>query len=341
VKVARRPEMERALAAPDGVRFFLLYGPDEAGSRSLARLLGAAMGADAERVELTGAELKGDPARLADEAASFSMFGGARWILVDPAGDESLPAVEALLDAPAASSPVALVAGALKPASKLLKLALAEKRARAFASYPPDAREADRLVAELARVQGLQLRGDVARRIAESCGGNRFVIAQELAKYALFLDAAPERPRPLDHDAVDAVGAESGEGDLTLLVDSVAGGDPAALEQELARLRAEGQEGIGLLRAVLRRMLLIARLRGDVEAGKSPSAVLDAQGKALFWKDKKALEAQLPRWRADLAARAIGRLLDAERQIKASGGIGPIAADAELLTIARQAQRLR
>ncbi len=83
------------------------------------------------------------------------MFGGARWILVEPAGDEIVPALEALLEAPAAGNPVAVVAGALKPASKLLKLALAAPDALAFASYVPDARDADRLVAELARAEGL------------------------------------------------------------------------------------------------------------------------------------------------------------------------------------------
>ncbi len=57
------------------------------------------------------------------------------------------------------------------------------------------------------------------------------------------LDASPEAPRPLDHDVVDALGAGSDEGDLTRLVDSVAGGDAAALEAELARLHAEGHGG--------------------------------------------------------------------------------------------------
>ena len=144
---ANRAQLDKALKAPAETRFFLLHGPDDAGSRALARALGAALGAEAERIDLDGAELKGDPARLADEAASISMFGGARWILVEPAGDEIVPALEALLDAPAAGNPVAVLAGALKPASKLLKLALAAPGALAFASYVPDARDADRLVA--------------------------------------------------------------------------------------------------------------------------------------------------------------------------------------------------
>ena len=103
------------------------------------------MGASAERIDLTGSDLKNDPARLADEAAAISLFGGARHILVEGAGDESAAAAEALLQAPTAGNPVVLLSGALKPASKLLKLATAAEQAIGFASYVPDARDAGKL----------------------------------------------------------------------------------------------------------------------------------------------------------------------------------------------------
>lgn len=338
---ASKTQIDKALKAPGETRFFLLHGPDESGSRALAKALGEAMGAQAERVDLSGAALKDDPARLADEAASISMFGDRRWILVEPAGDEIGPALEALLEAPAAGNPVAVVAGALRPASKLLKLALAAPNALAFASYVPDAGDAGRLVLEMARVEGLIFRPDVAHRIAESCGGNRALIGQELAKFALYAEASPEAPKVVDHDVIDALGAGSDEGDLSRLVDSAAGGDPAALEAELVRLRAEGQEGITLIRAMLRRIGLLARLRAEVEQGNSVSAVMASSGKSLFWKEKDAVGAQLARWRGDLLAKAMSRLLEAERQVKAPGGVGPLAADEELLAICRQAARLK
>ena len=104
---AKPADFQRALARPAETRLFLLYGPDESGSRALVRKLGEAMGPEAERIDFKGADLKEDPARLADEAAAISMFGGARWILVEQAGDEILPAVEALLEAGAAGNPVA------------------------------------------------------------------------------------------------------------------------------------------------------------------------------------------------------------------------------------------
>jgi len=338
---ANRAQIERALRSPGDQRFFLLYGPDDSGSRALAKLVAGALGGEAERVELSGSELRGDPARLADEAASISLFGGARYVLVDPAGDECLAAVEALAEAPAAGNPVLLIAGALKPASKLLKLALARPDAMAFASYAPEGQDAERLAAEMGRSEGLIVRPDVARRLADACGGNRAVLGQELAKLAAFLDAAPERPRELDHDALDAVGAAAEEGDLSRLVDSVGSGDAALLQSELLRLSSQGIEGVPLIRAVLRRMSLLARMRAAVERGATPDAVMASQGKSLFWKEKPAVARQLGRWRADLLAKSLSRLVAAERALKASGGLGPVAVDEELFAICRQAARLR
>jgi DNA polymerase-3 subunit delta len=339
---ANRAQIERALRTPDrDLRFLLLYGPDQAGSRGLAKLLAEAMGSDAERIDLSGAELKSDPARLADEAASISMFGSGRYIFVEADGEEVLPAVEALIETSVAGNPVVIVAGALRATSRLLKLALAQPAALAFASYIPEGRDADRLVLDLSRQAGLVMRPDAARRVAEAAGGNRALIESELQKFALYLDAAPDRPKPIDHDLIDALGTDSDEGDLSRLADGVAAGDPVQVQAELLRLSTQGVEGITLVRALLRRMLLLARLRAEVERGKTIDAVMTSEGKYLFWKEKPAVAQQLSRWRPDLLAKAISRLMDAERQVKAAGGLGPIAVDEELLTICRQAARLR
>jgi DNA polymerase-3 subunit delta len=339
---ANRAQIDKALRAGGKQhRFYLLHGPDESGSRGLLKLVGEALGPDAERIDLGGSELRGDPARLADEAASIPLFGGARYIVVEGAGDESVAAVEALLEAPQAGNPVLLIAGGLRATSRLLKLALGEAAALAFASYVPEGGDADRLVLDLGRQRGLSMRPDVARRIAEGAGGNRAVIESELDKFALYCDASPERPRPLEQDVVELLGAASEGGDLSRLVDAVVGGDAPLLDAELLRLSGEGVEGIVLVRAVLRRMLLLARLRGEVERGNSVDAVMTSQGKSLFWKEKPVVAQQLGRWRSDVLARATGRLVDSELKAKASGGLGPLAVEEEMLAICRQAARLR
>lgn len=336
---ATRAQLEKALKSPGATRLFLLHGPDEAGSQALARRVGAALGAEAERISLSGAELKGDPARLADEAASLSMFGGRSWVLVSPAGEEVVEAAAALLAAPAGGNPVVLIAGALKPTSKLLKLAIADPQAIAFASYLPDARDLARLAGELARARGLTIEQDVAQLLAEASGGNRAVIEQELEKLALYLDAAPGGRAPVDRDAIAAVGAALDEGDAGQLIDHLFSGNGRGAEAELGRLRSEGVEGINLIRAALRRALLLARLRSAVDSRQRPADVVASQGKSLFWKEKDAVERQLGSWDSATLARCLSRLTAAEREVKRSGGLGAVAAEAELLALARQGAR--
>ena len=136
-------------------RLILLHGPDAGLAAELSARLGKTMGDGAERVDLDGPALKADPALLGDEAASMSLFGGKRLILVEGGGDELLDAVNALLDAPAAGNPVAIVTGALKKTSKLLALAEASPRVLANAAYLPEGRDAERIVVELGRAAGL------------------------------------------------------------------------------------------------------------------------------------------------------------------------------------------
>ncbi|MEH3107392.1 MAG: DNA polymerase III subunit delta [Sphingomonas fennica] len=340
--IVKRPQIERAIDRPTpDIRLYLLYGPDESSSRALAARLGAAVGGGAERIDLTGAECRADPARLADEAAAISLFGDPRWIRVEPAGDEALAAVEALLEAPVAGNPVALVAGALRKDAKLVKLATAHPAIAAFCSYAPEGADADRLAAALAREAGLTVRPDVARRLAAATGGDRALLAQEIAKLALYADAAPDRPGEIDHDALDALGAGIEEGDLGRLTGAVLSGRVEAIDGEMAALAAEGIEGVPVARALLRRLLLLADLRGRMAEGESASAVMAGAGKAIFWKERDEVQAQLQRWSPAALARAIERLGEAERALKVSGSIGALALDEELLTIARQAARMR
>ena len=343
MKAAGRDAIARALGKPGpDTRLFLLHGPDESGSRGLLGLLVAAMGKDADRVRLSAGELADDPVRLSDEAASFSMFGGSRYIVVDASGrpDDLLPAVTALLDAPAAGNPVALIFPSALPAtSKLLALAQAHPAVQAFASYPPEARDAGRLTLDLARDAGLRLTPDLARRVAEDCANDRALIAQEVEKLAIYLDAAPDRPRDLGHDDLDKLSAGAERGDLSRFVDAVLDGQGAALDVELARLAAERVEGVALVRALLRRLHLLSRLAAEVARGNSIDSVLGSYGKALFWRDRKPVAAQLARWKPDRVATAIERAAELERGLKRPGTPGTVAVDEELFRLAQAAAR--
>ena len=335
-------KLGRALDAADpAIRLYILYGPDEAASRASSERLGKAIGEGGERIDLTSAQLKADPALLADEAAAISLFGGQRWIRLEPLTDEALPAIEALLQAPAAGNPVAAIGGALRKDAKLLKAVQGRGDVIAHQSYLPEGRDAEALAVATGRGLGLQLRGEEARRLAQACGGDRAVLAQEIEKLALYVDASPERPRPIDGEALDALGAGSEEGDLGRLTQAVFGGQPQAADAELARLASEGIEGVPVIRALGRRALLLAQLRAQVAGGDAVDRVMATAGKAVFWKEQEGVKAALRHWTPQALATAADRLAAAERQVKAAGYPGHALIAEEVLAIARHAARRR
>jgi DNA polymerase-3 subunit delta len=337
---ATRGSILRSVEQPDRtVRFYLLYGPDDAGSRALAERLGKGLGAD--KFAVAAGAIKADPALLAAEAGAISLFGGARLIWVDPAGDEILEGFEALLAVPAVESPVVAIAGALRKTNALLKLAEAHGAALAHASYAPEGRDADRMVIDAGRAEGLRIAPDLATRIAAACNANAAILAFELGKFALYLDAAPDRPQELTHDIVDMLGADSGEGDMMRLGDLALAGRGGELFEELDRVALGNSEAITVVRALQRRLLQVAGLRAKVEQGRSVDAVMTSMGKSLFWKDKGLMQQLLSSWSAERLAQMLERASALEKAIIFSDEPPVAALEEELVTIARAAQRRR
>lgn len=332
-----RRGFERLLDTPEpGTRFYLFHGYDEGQSRAHAERLLKGLGA--EKVSIAAAAARSDPAILADEAAAIDMFGARRAIWVEPASDDIGEAVEALLDAPAAESPAIAVAGGLRKTSKLLQLAERHPLALAHVSYELNERDSERMIEDLARGEGLRLESGIASRLASACGGERAVIAQELAKLALFLGASPERPAPADTEALEAVGAGS-EGEWLGIGDVALSGDARAVADELLHAPA-GAEPITVVRALQRRLLTLARLRAKVEAGQSVGDAMASMGKALFFKDKELVGRLLGQWSSARLPRVAERAGELERALMRGDSPPPVEAlGEELIAVARQAGR--
>ncbi|MEG3125060.1 DNA polymerase III subunit delta [Sphingomonas sp. GB1N7] len=323
-------------ASPD-IRLFLLHGPDEAGAQDLAIRLARKMGPEAERVDLEPSTLKSNPGRLADEAASLSLFGGARHIRISGAGEESLEAFTLLLETERAGNPVVAIAPSLKGTAKVVKLAQSSPRAMAFACYVPEGAEADRIVSTIARELGMRTTGDTATRLASASGGDRAVMTRELEKLSLFLDAAPDRPREIDDAALDAIGADLGDAEMSRAIDAAIEGQPDLVGAELARLDEAGVSPIPVLRQLARRLMSLAELRAQVDAGAGVAQVTEG----VFFREKAITARALRHWRSDKLAEAIGRVRVAERAMMGSATAGAVLAKAAIVAVGRMAARQR
>jgi DNA polymerase-3 subunit delta len=113
------------------------------------------------------------------------------------------------------------------------------------------------------------------------------------------------------------------------------------LLDELSRLPHGGSEAIPILRALQRRLLMLAPLRARIERGERIDAVMTSMGKALFWKDKPLVQRLLSTWSADRLAEAAARVSALERQVMLSPVSDEAALGEILVTFARAAARNR
>src|SRR3569833_4002957 len=95
-------------------------------------------------------------------------------------------------------------------------------------------------------------------------------MTREIEKLALYLDAAPERPKSLDDEAVDLLGADLGDSEMGRAIDAAIDGRPATLADELARLDEAGMSPVPVLRQLVRQLMTLADLRGEIDAGANP-----------------------------------------------------------------------
>lgn len=324
----KRAELPRLLARwnPD-VRLLLLAGPDDSGSRDAATAALKALADPADPLsitELSPDELRSDPGRLADEAASFSMFGGQRVIRVAGAGEPAQEAVRLLLEAPVAGNPVVMLAGDLSKASGLRKLAEGSARALVLISYPLEGRDLDNWLSGEARARGLRLDADVAERLIATSDRDTGILASELDKFALFLDAAPNDVKRLERAHVAALGADSAEENVNALVSAVVAADRRAVERQL-RLLADSS-AIPALRALARRLIQMAEARAVMDAGADARTAVKGLRPAVYpFREQDLLAAALPAWPARRIRRALGAMIDGEKRIKTAGGPGDTA----------------
>jgi DNA polymerase-3 subunit delta len=335
---ANKASIGRSLDRPDSnLRLYLFYGPDEGQSRSLAARLLEALGAG--KTQVAANALKSDPALLAAEASTMSLFGDARAVWIEPAGDEIAPAVEGLFEAAGTEAPTVAIAGALRKSSALLKLVEGSPLGLAYASYLPEGQDAERMVIDLGRRYGLKISPPLASRLAEQCASDQAIVAQELQKFALYVDASPHAPKELDREAMEAVGADSNEGGFLRLADLALRGDMDGLADELSGLSASGTEAIPIIRSLQRRLLMLAPARARMESGEGVGAAMASFGRALFWKEKPLIERLLGNWSAEDLAKAAERAGVLERELMFTATPEREALGEELIAIARKARR--
>ena len=339
MKLTNRDFAAKAKGAARDCGIFFFCGPDEAGASAAANELVAMLPEPGERIELTGAEVRADPARLGDEARSTSLFGDARHIWVRANGEDALAALETLIataeTGAGAACPVIVVATSATDKSRTAKLLEKRKDAVVAMFYAPDLSTVTHSVRAMGDAAGVHLDTALAERIARAANLDVRLANSEIEKLALYLDATPQAPRRADAAALDAVGAACEDDGFAPLVDAVLGGDTARLGPELHRMRELSLNPVGTLLAFERRAALLAKIaaRGP---GRAPDKG-ELQRLGVFWRDQQAVLQQARIWQGPRLARLADRLVDLHRRLFADNQAAELLLSQGLTEIARVA----
>jgi len=329
--------LDRALRQ---ARVFYFCGADEAGAGDAAARVLARLG-EAERVDFTGAELKRDPVRLADEARSTSLFGDRRVLFVTMSGDEAHDAIATLIADAVAGWPAVVLATGATDKSRVAKLLADRDDALVGVFYPPELRAVSDTVRTLADAAGLRLGGAMAETIAIAAGLDTRIVRSEIDKLALYLDASPESPRTASPADLAAIGTETVDDGMSPLVNATLGGMVARLGQELPRLVSGDINPVGLLLAFERRAVQLAQLTARAGTGGNLNSFLDAeiQARRVFFRDKPDLLLQLHKWRGGRIERLLNRLALLHRALLTDSVGAPLRMSQAIVEIARVAAR--
>lgn len=340
MKVTQKNFSANAARAVKDCRIFYFCGPDESGASDAAAKIAGMLG-EAEKVDLSGAELKRDPVRLADEARSVSLFGDRRIIHVRATGDDAHDAVETLLQSPVDGWPVLIVASSATDKSRIARLL--ESRADALVGmfHPPDLKSVASAIRSSADAMGVRMTDELSERVARATALDTRMARSELEKIALYLDASPQAPRTATAADLDDVCAVSEDDGMMPLVNAVLSGEVRRIPAELSRMREQGMNPVGLVLALERRAGQLVQLAGRLGERGDVNAFMQQESDArrVFFRDRADLTQQLKRWRGPRLVRLCERLVLLHRTLIADNRNGDLALAQGLAEIARAAAR--
>jgi len=321
-------------------RTFLFFGPDSGLVSERADILCGKLGVDlSDPFALTrlDADTAAETGRLADEAGTIGMFGGARLVRVSGSTRRNLAgSVKPVLDVPPQDCWIVIEAGDLKKDAALRRMVTRAASGAAIACYPDNEAALSRLIdLELANAN-LTIEAEAKQLLRSRIGADRRASRNEIAKLALYCHG---------RQVVRAEDVQKLIGDTSLAavddaVDAAMSGNMPALEHLLGKLFVSGASPDMVILATLRHFQTMQRVRHYMESNrKSADAALAELRLQLFFSRKAAFVTALGLWQGDSIVRALARLDKAAFETRANPGLGRSLAGTALIAIAVEAAR--
>lgn len=311
------------LKAPDAHAIaLLLYGPDTGLVRERGKAVAATvMGKNADpmnRVELSGDQVKADPALLRDELCALSLMGGRRLVLLSGVGEKLSGIIESALENLTDAAYLIVEAEELSSTSSLRQLFEKGERLAALACYRDEGKGLEDTVRTALAAQGLRASVDAMQYLLSHLGNDRGITLSEIEKIALYKGG--EKDVTLD-DAMLLIGHNASES-MEDICHAAACGNTREAQDILGRLLHEGVQPVAIVRSLLRHFQRLDLAAAHIASGQSVDSALASLRPPVFFKYAPPTRRALSLLSSRALATALGLLLKTERELK-SGMLSP------------------
>lgn len=319
----------------------LVYGPDRGlvseRSSHIAKQSGVALDDPFSTIRLDAADIDADPPRLADEAATISMFGGKRLIWIKGAGGPKfVSAVTSLCENPPQDALVLVEAGELKKDSALRKAAEKSVAAVTLPCYADEGRGIETLIDDMLSKSRMSIDLDARQWLKARLGGDRLASRSELEKLALYTKGQA---------SISLEDARQSAGDVSALsvdavIEAVMGGNAAAADAAFAKLVTGKQPTFLVLSALIRQFQNLLYMREAIEReNKSIAHLLTAMRPPLFGSRKTMMEQSLANWTVESCSKALDRVGQTILDSRKMSGLEDEIIRLAVLALAAEAKR--
>jgi len=337
--IVKSHEADRYAAnPPKTLAIALVYGPDAGLVQERAeKLLKSVVPdlTDAFNVsDLSEDVLLADPARLADEAAAISMFGGRRVVRVRGAGNDLAELLDSFLDDPKGDALVVIEAGDLAKTGVLRKLFDGHKSAAAVQCYPDSARDLGDVVRDALRSEGMSIEPEALEDAVSRLGSDRGVTRREIEKLVLYMHGQKQ----VRLDDVRAVMGDEAEARSESACDAAGSGDLLRLDLELERLWAADTQPAQILRSAMGHFQKLLLARESAARGESIDNVMKRLRPPVHFSRATSFKNQAQRWSSDRLGEALDMLLEAETLTRTTAVPAEAVTGRALMNIAAMAK---
>lgn len=334
--------LDSFLRKPDpAIAALLIYGEEPDAVRELAaravKKVAGSLDDPFTVTTLLEQDLSSDPARLADEVQSLSMFGGSKAVWVKGAGDVFLKAVLPMLEGKVSGNLVVAEAPALGKSSQLRTMFEKSPHALVVPLYEAEASEIAGLVEQILAQDNLRIGPDVLARFIELAGTSRGLVRREAEKLALY---AQGRERVSMEDVEAVCGNDTGA-TASDLADAVFGGEVEEADRLFHDLVRGGEDSGRLLGNVHQQALKLQEFRLAIDRGAQAEQVVKQARPPVFFKRQRTILAQLRVWSLSDLVTAGSTLSANVLAARQNAGLAEAIAGRCLLSLARKGLSLR